>query len=122
MTHDTRSPESARLSPSRVAEIRDQNEHDRRGLRFAQGQRMAATIDDLLAERDRVSDLLRTPEVRELVQRLRELAKAVTEGPEAVRREFTMRIPAEPNRDADLVLSQAADLLAALGAEGTDHE
>ena len=44
-----------------------------------------------------------------LVTRLRELATAVTEGQQAVAREFTMRVPAEPNRDADLVLSAAAD-------------
>jgi hypothetical protein len=51
-----------------------------------------------------------------LVARLRELATAVTQGREAVLREFTMRIPAEPTRDADLVLSTAADLLEALAA------
>jgi hypothetical protein len=44
-----------------------------------------------------------------LVGRLRELAHAVTQGREAVAREFTMRVPAEPERDADLVLSTAAD-------------
>ncbi len=51
-----------------------------------------------------------------LVARLRELSTAVTQGREAVMREFTMRIPAEPARDADLVLSDAADRLAALAA------
>lgn len=40
--------------------------------------------------------------------RLRELAHAVTLGPEG-RHEFSMRVPAEPERDADLVLSSAAD-------------
>ena len=40
--------------------------------------------------------------------RLYELAQFVTDGPDAVRREFTMRIPAERDRDADLVLSGAA--------------
>lgn len=109
----------ARLSPSRVAEIRDQNEHDRRGLRFAQGQRMAATIDDLLAERDRVSALLRTPEVRELRDRLRELERTCighrdseTAG-DAQERAWHERAE---------VAHRAADLLAALGAEGTGDE
>ena len=36
-----------------------------------------------------------------LIERLRELGKAVTKGRAAVLREFTMRIPAEPDRDAD---------------------
>lgn len=49
-----------------------------------------------------------------LVARLRELSKAVTEGREAVLREFTMRVPAELDRDADLVLSSAADRIAEL--------
>lgn len=43
-----------------------------------------------------------------LVDRLDELSKAVTQGPEVVRREFTMRSPAELDRDADLVLDEAA--------------
>jgi hypothetical protein len=46
-----------------------------------------------------------------IIARLRELSKAVTTGREAVAREFTMRVPAEPLRDADLVLSTAADEL-----------
>ena len=46
-----------------------------------------------------------------IVARLRQLARAVTLGPEAVARECDMRIPAEPLRDADFVLSTAADLL-----------
>jgi hypothetical protein len=44
----------------------------------------------------------------DIVTRLRELSDAVTKGPETVAREFTMRVPAEPDRDADLVLSHAA--------------
>lgn len=44
-----------------------------------------------------------------LTDRLRELSDAVTRGPEVRDREFTMRVPAEPDRDADLVLSTAAD-------------
>jgi hypothetical protein len=44
----------------------------------------------------------------ELTTRLREIVKAITEGN---RNELTMRVPAEPKRDADLVISDAADLL-----------
>ena len=43
-----------------------------------------------------------------LCARLIELAKAVSRGKATVLREFTMRIPAELDRDADLVLSEAA--------------
>ena len=43
-----------------------------------------------------------------LCKRLKELSKAVTKGREGLHREFTMRIPAELDRDADLVLSIAA--------------
>jgi len=46
-----------------------------------------------------------------LAARLDELSIAVTQGKEAVSREFTMRIPAEMDRDADLVLSAAAKRL-----------
>ena len=46
--------------------------------------------------------------LEQLVVRLRELAHAVTQGPDTLRREMTMRVPAEPERDADLVLSSAA--------------
>lgn len=46
-----------------------------------------------------------------IVSRLKELAKAVTKGPDEVRREFTMRVPAERDRDADLVLMEAAQQL-----------
>lgn len=42
------------------------------------------------------------------ITRLRELADAVTNGRESWH-EFTMRIPADPERDADLVLTWAAD-------------
>lgn len=50
-----------------------------------------------------------------LSDRLMRLALAVTEGPEVVRAEFTMRVPAEPERDADLILSEAARRVLALG-------
>ena len=43
-----------------------------------------------------------------LCRRLDELAEFVTKGPDAVRREFTMRVPAELDRDADLVISAAS--------------
>lgn len=51
------------------------------------------------------------PEREVIAKRLDELADAVTKGPEVMRSEFTMRVPAEPGRDADLVLSTAAMLL-----------
>jgi hypothetical protein len=53
-----------------------------------------------------------------IIVRLKQLAHAVTLGPEAVAREYTMRVPAEPLRDADLVLSTAADLLSQPEPEG----
>lgn len=46
-----------------------------------------------------------------LAKRLQELSIAITEGREAVSREFTMRVPAECDRDADLVLAAAAKRL-----------
>ena len=52
-----------------------------------------------------------TPTVAEVVERIRELVHAITQGRESLLREFTMRVPAEPKRDADLVLSAAAHLL-----------
>ena len=51
-----------------------------------------------------------------LCKRLDELADAVTQGPDCVRREFTMRVPAEIDRDADLVLSESATRIVALEA------
>lgn len=48
-----------------------------------------------------------------LCDRLDELARAVTQGREAKEQEFTMRVPAELDRDADLVLSEAAKRLRA---------
>ena len=50
----------------------------------------------------------------QLVKRLRELSNAVTR---ADWNEFSMRIPVEKDRDADLVLLQAADKIAALEAD-----
>ena len=43
-----------------------------------------------------------------LIRRLKELSDAVTKGPKAVNREFYMRVPAEVDFDADLVLAEAA--------------
>lgn len=43
-----------------------------------------------------------------LCNRLDELADAVTKGGDSVRRTFTMRVPAELDYDADLVLSQSS--------------
>lgn len=51
-----------------------------------------------------------------LCQRLQELSNFVTKGPDTVAREFTMRVPAEPDRDADLVLSDAAARITELEA------
>lgn len=51
-----------------------------------------------------------------LAQRLHELALAFPDRP-ARDREFTMRIPAELDRDPDLVMAQAADRITALEAE-----
>jgi hypothetical protein len=56
------------------------------------------------------------------VKRLREIADAIARGD---RSELTMRVPAEPDRDADLVVSWAADeierLCEALRVERHEH-
>ena len=54
-----------------------------------------------------------------LADRLDELARAAAD---ANYREFDMRIPAELDRDADLVLSEAAKRLRALDGETTTTE
>ena len=46
-----------------------------------------------------------------ICDRLEELSDAVTKGRDAVSRELCMRIPAEVDRDADLVLSTASKRL-----------
>ena len=46
-----------------------------------------------------------------ICKRLDELSDAVTKGRDAVAREFVMRVPAELDHDADLVLSTAAKRL-----------
>jgi hypothetical protein len=50
-------------------------------------------------------------DVERLADRLDELADYVTQGFDCVRRNFSMRVPAEPYHDADLVISAAARLL-----------
>jgi len=52
-----------------------------------------------------------------ICKRLDELAHAITMGSESVEREFTMRIPAELDRDADLVISEAARRIRELEAQ-----
>jgi len=54
-----------------------------------------------------------------LADRLEQLADCVAHGPDVVRRNFTMQVPADPDRDADLVLSEAARLLRTSDAEIT---
>ena len=54
-----------------------------------------------------------------LVNRLKELSSAITTGRNVQEREFTMRIPAECDRDADLVLAEAAKRLKNLDIDGT---
>jgi hypothetical protein len=49
-----------------------------------------------------------------IIDRLQKLAKVVTKGEAGLRREFTMRVPAERDRDADLILS---DLILSEAAE-----
>jgi hypothetical protein len=51
-----------------------------------------------------------------LLKRLDELADAACNGRETQDREFTMRIPAEFDRDADLVISEAMNRIKALQA------
>lgn len=55
----------------------------------------------------------------QLVKRLRELSNAVTR---ADWNEFSMRIPVEKDRDADFVLLQAADKIAALEKDAARYE
>ena len=56
-----------------------------------------------------------------LADRLEQLSDAVCDGKEAMEREFTRRIPAELDRDADLVLQQAAQRIRELEQELSDH-
>lgn len=52
-----------------------------------------------------------------IITRLNELSDAVAGGRESQNREFTMRIPAECDRDADLVIDEAARRLTTAQAE-----
>lgn len=57
-----------------------------------------------------------------LCKRLHELSDAVTKGRDAIDQEFTMRIPAELDRDADLVLSESARRLEQLQKRNAELE
>jgi len=52
-----------------------------------------------------------------LASRLDELSDALTKRGEDWQREFTMRIPAELDRDADLVMAEAAKRLREMGSD-----
>ena len=52
-----------------------------------------------------------------LVKRLEELSSAVAKGKDSILREFTMRVPAEMDRDADIVLSLSAKRIEELEGE-----
>lgn len=58
--------------------------------------------------------------LEKIITRLKELADAITRGGESRDREFTMRIPAECDRDADLVIAEAATRLQQLEAANRD--
>ena len=51
-----------------------------------------------------------------LCARLEQLSHAVAKGPDAINREFHMRIPAEVDNDADLVLAEASMRIKALSS------
>lgn len=53
-----------------------------------------------------------------LIVRLRELSDAIAGGRAATESEFSMRVPAECDRDADLVLAEAAERLNRVCVEG----
>jgi hypothetical protein len=57
-----------------------------------------------------------------LLKRLDELADAARNGRETQDREFTIRIPAECDRDADLVISQAVIIIRELQAKVSELE
>lgn len=69
-----------------------------------------------IAEAETVEPVAKIGWAANITNRLRELADAVTRGPDAVASEFTMSVPARPERDADLVLSAAADEIERLRA------
>lgn len=55
-----------------------------------------------------------------LCDRLNELSKAVTNGRDSISREFYMRIPAEVDNDADLVIGEASCRILRLEKELSD--
>lgn len=56
------------------------------------------------------------------LKRLKELAKAASGGRVELLQEFSMRVPAEPDRDADLVLSWAVKVIEALEQYKVDFD
>ena len=61
---------------------------------------------------DRIALRARQEERARLAKRLRELSILIARGDkDALLRELTMRIPAEPGRDADLVTMRAAEIV-----------
>jgi len=57
-----------------------------------------------------------------LLERLSELADAVNKGRETQDREFTIRIPAECDRDADIVIHEAVNRIKVLQDRVSEHE
>ena len=57
-----------------------------------------------------------------LCRRLDQLSDAVTEGRESVLREFLMRIPAELDHDADIVLAEASRRLREFSSHNAPRE
>ncbi|WP_412535946.1 hypothetical protein [Marinobacter sp. MIT932201] len=58
--------------------------------------------------------------LEKIITRLKGLSEAITKGGDYQDREFTMRIPAECDRDADLVIAEAATRLQQLQAANRD--
>lgn len=60
-----------------------------------------------------MSNIMKPISDEEIAERLWQLMRAVTTGDMS---EFTMRVPADPKRDADLMLAEASRRLKAMGA------
>ncbi len=58
--------------------------------------------------------------LEKIIARLKELSEAITKGGPYQEREFTIRIPAECDRDADLVIAEGATRLQQLQAANRD--
>ncbi len=56
-----------------------------------------------------------------ICDRLKELSDSITKGEKPFTREFTMRVPAELDRDADLILAEASRRLRELTAKDRDE-